>query len=102
VTEKKPGQKPGSMHIDKRAGRLLKDPVSDGPDDDLLTTQQVAEWLTYSTQKLEIMRGRDKGPNMGPRFVRLSPRKVMYRRDAVREWLRKREVQSTAQYRKKP
>ena len=36
------GQRPGTMHIDRRAKRLLADPVSEGPDDELLTTKQVA------------------------------------------------------------
>jgi predicted DNA-binding transcriptional regulator AlpA len=88
---KKPGTKPGSMHIDKRAGRLLADPVSDGPDDELLTTEEVANWVGVSSQFLERLRGL----NTGPRFVRISPRIVKYRREAVRAWLRSRERKST-------
>lgn len=91
------GQKPGSMHIDKRAGRLLASHVSEGPDDELLPTKRVAEWLECCEQFLEIQRCRGTGPN----FVPISPRKIMYRRGAVREWLRRRERMRTAGYSKK-
>jgi hypothetical protein len=83
------------MHIDRRAGRLLAEHVSEGPDDELLTTEQVAEWFGCSVQFLEICRGRGTGPG----FQRMSPRKIMYRREAVRKWLRQRERRSTSQYR---
>lgn len=91
------GQRTGTMHIDKRAARLLSDHVSEGPDDETLSTKQVAEWLGYSTQWLEIARGKHRGPP----FVKLSERHVGYRRGAVRAWLRKREHASTAEYRRK-
>jgi hypothetical protein len=86
------------MHIDKRAGRLLADPASEGEDDDMLVTQEVADWLGVSTQFLELLRGR----GTGPAFVKMSERMVKYRREAVRVWLRNRERISTAQYRRKP
>jgi hypothetical protein len=95
---KRPGTKPGSMHIDKRAGRLLADPISEGEDDDMLTTEEVADWLGVSTQFLELLRGRGTGPG----FVDISPRIKKYRREAVRQWLRSRERRSTAQYQRKP
>jgi hypothetical protein len=75
---------------------LLADHISEGPDDELLDTVQVAEWLAVSTQFVEILRGR----LTGPKFVRMSDKKIMYRRDAVRKWLRQREQASTAQNRK--
>lgn len=92
------GQYPGTMHIDKRAARLLSDHVSEGPDDELLSTKQVAEWLGLSTQWLEIARGKPTGP----RFETIAPRLIRYRRGAVRDWLKKREHASTAEYRRKP
>ena len=95
--QKKPGQTPGSMHIDKRARRLLDDHIAEGSDDELLTTEQVAEWFGCSVQFLEILRGRDDGPD----FERLAPKLVRYRRGAVRSFLRQREMRSTTQYRKK-
>jgi hypothetical protein len=49
------------MHIDRRAGRLLGDRIFEGPDDELLTTEQLArEWFDCSTQKLE--KDRTRGP----------------------------------------
>jgi hypothetical protein len=53
---KRRGPRPGSLHIDRRAQRLLDDPVSDGPDDELLTTKQASEWTTYSKQWFEKAR----------------------------------------------
>jgi predicted DNA-binding transcriptional regulator AlpA len=93
-TKSKPSTKTGSLHIDKRAPRLLDDPISEGPDDELLTTEQVANWLGVSVQFLEIQRGR----NTGPRFVRISPRIVKYTRGDVRAWLKKRAHASTKEY----
>jgi predicted DNA-binding transcriptional regulator AlpA len=79
------------MHIDKRAARILADHVSEGADDQLLTTKEVASWLQVSTQWLEILRGRAGGP----KYTQLSNRMVMYRRDAIRSWLTKRQRSST-------
>jgi hypothetical protein len=93
--KKKTGQQPGSMHIDKRAGRLLADPLSEGEDDQMLAAPKVAEWLQVSVKFLEDQRSRTTGPP----FVKYSERMVRYRREAVRAWLRRREQLST---RRKP
>jgi predicted DNA-binding transcriptional regulator AlpA len=98
VTKKKTGQRPGTMHIDKRAARLLADHVSEGADDELLSTRQVADWLQVSEAWLEIARHRCTGP----RYERIAPRIVKYRRGAIREFLRLREHSGTAEYRKRP
>ena len=79
-------------HLDRRAVELVDDGV--GNPHDLLTTPATAEWLGVSVQWLEI--GRSKG--YGPSFVRLSPRRVRYRRADVLEWLRERTHRSTAAY----
>jgi hypothetical protein len=84
---------PRRLHLDKRAPKLISLAPGRGPDE-LLSTRQVADWLGVSTQWLEI--GRHKG--YGPRFVRLSPRKVRYRHDAVLSFLRERTFQSTSGY----
>ena len=89
-----PGRHPGSLHIDKRVGRLLADPVSDGSGEELLTTEQVAEWFQCSTQWLEIARTKDTGPP----FITLANRMVRYPRGGCREWLEKRSYNSTAEY----
>ncbi len=83
--------KPMRHHIDRRAAALA---ATDGPDDDLLSTRAVAAWLDVSDQFLEI--GRHRG--YGPKFTRLSPRCVRYRRGDVRAWLRERTHASTAAY----
>jgi predicted DNA-binding transcriptional regulator AlpA len=96
--QRKRGQTPGSHHIDRRAGAVLADPISDGPDDELLTTKQVSEWLGYSKQWLEIARTR----GTGPRFHRMGPKRIVYRRGDVRAWLRRRSHQRTSEYTKPP
>ena len=60
--KRKSGQRPGSMHIDRRAERLLGDHISEGPDDEALDTQDTADWLGVSTQFLEISRFKGTGP----------------------------------------
>jgi hypothetical protein len=79
------------MHIDRRAERLLAEHVSEGPDDELLTVEQMADWYGCSTQWFEIARTR----GTGPKFVTLSNRQVRYRREAGRDFLRKREKMRT-------
>jgi predicted DNA-binding transcriptional regulator AlpA len=84
---------PSRHHIDKRANELIQAHSRDGADD-LLNTKQVAGILGLSTQWLEI--GRCRG--FGPPFVRLSPRRIRYRREALITWLRQREHNSTIEY----
>jgi predicted DNA-binding transcriptional regulator AlpA len=63
-------------------------------DDDLLTTEQVAEWFGLSTQWVEV--GRHKG--YGPPFTRISGNCIRYQRAAVREWLGQRSHVCTKEY----
>jgi predicted DNA-binding transcriptional regulator AlpA len=84
------------FHLDRRAASLAEKEA--GSPDDLLSTSEVAEWLGVSTQFLEI--GRVK--NYGPKFCRLSTRRVRYLRSAVRAWLAERTHNSTAEYDRKP
>lgn len=84
---------PKKHHLDRRAHKLLAE-GADGHPDDLLTTSQTAIWLGTSTQWLEI--GRSRG--FGPKFIRVSPRKVRYRRRDVLFWLEERTYQSTQDY----
>ena len=74
-----------SHHLDRRAERLLEE-ESDGQPDDLLSTAQLAAWLGVSRQWVEVGRSR----NYGPPFIRLSPRRVRYRRRDVLDWLNSR------------
>jgi predicted DNA-binding transcriptional regulator AlpA len=92
------GQIPQRFHIDKRADKLAAEIAEAGNPDDLLTTCEVAEWLGISPQWLEI--GRHRG--YGPRFIRLSPRRVRYSRRAVLEFLAERTHAATAEYARRP
>jgi len=81
-------------HLDRRAEAIAADPIADGPPDQLLSTKEVAAWLGVSIQFLEI--GRHRG--YGPRFTRLGPRMIRYRRADVLHWLGTRTHASTAEY----
>jgi hypothetical protein len=91
-----PGKRVGVLHLDKRAERLLADPVSDGNDEELLTTKQVAEWFQCSPKWLEWART-PKGPR-GPKFITLANRMIRYPRGECRKFLAKRMHGSTAEY----
>ena len=83
---------PQRHHLDRRADTLVADGAGDPHD--LLTTGFTADWLQVSPQWLEI--GRSKG--WGPPFVRLSTRRVRYKRSDVLAWLASRTHASTAEY----
>jgi predicted DNA-binding transcriptional regulator AlpA len=85
---------PKSHHLDRRAADLAERGAARGDPDDLLDTTEVSEWLAVSTQFLEI--GRRAG--YGPRYIRLSRRRVRYRRADVITWLEARTHSSTAAY----
>jgi len=80
---------PKSHHLDRRADRLIA--ASTGSGDDLLTVQQLAEWLMLTVQTLEIYRVR----GAGPKHVKLSPQVIRYKRSDVLKWLASRTRQST-------
>jgi hypothetical protein len=79
-------------HLDRRANKLAA--ANNGDADDLLSTCELAAWLEVSEQFLEI--GRHRG--YGPRFVRLGPRRIRYRRADVVAWLKTRTHASTSEY----
>jgi predicted DNA-binding transcriptional regulator AlpA len=83
---------PKKHHLDRRAATIIA--IDVGADDELLSTPQVADWLGVSTQWLEI--GRCK--KCGPKFMRIGPRVIRYRRGDVLEWLKARTHASTAEY----
>ena len=74
---------PQKHHLDRRAASLIA--AGEGPADDLLTTEALAEWLGTSTQFLEIGRCKE----YGPRFIKIGSR-VRYRRSDVLAWLDER------------
>lgn len=57
---------------------------------EILSEREVSDWLGLSEPTLFRLR-RD---GTGPRFIRLSERRIGYRRIAVEEWLKGRELQS--------
>jgi predicted DNA-binding transcriptional regulator AlpA len=83
---------PVRHHLDRRAADLAA--AGAGNPDDLLSTSDLAEWLGVSVQWVEI--GRSKG--WSPPFIKLSPRRIRYRRESVLEWLRARSFVSTSEY----
>lgn len=89
------GNTPTYHHIDKRAAEVAARPQGGERPDDLLTTTQLAQWTGLSVQFFEI--GRHKG--YGPVFVRISSRRVRYKRADVLAWLASRTHASTAEYR---
>jgi predicted DNA-binding transcriptional regulator AlpA len=85
-------------HLDRRAADLAQEGAAAGDENELLTTTEVSEWLQISPQWLEI--GRSK--SYGPKFVRLSPRRVRYRRADVLAFLIERTHKATAEYSRRP
>ena len=83
---------PQRFYMDRRADQLVEE--CNGNDDDLLSTKEVASWLGCSPQWLEV--GRFRG--YGPKFCRLNPKRIRYRRGDIRAWLSERCHSSTAEY----
>jgi predicted DNA-binding transcriptional regulator AlpA len=54
---------------------------------EILTEREVSDWLGLSEPTLF----RHRRDGSGPRFIRLSARRVAYRRSAVEAWLSERE-----------
>ena len=84
---------PQRHHLDRHADKLAASIITGSPDD-LLSTPGAAALLRVSTQFLEIARSK----NYGPKFIRLGPRCIRYRRDDLLAWLRDRTHASTAEY----
>jgi predicted DNA-binding transcriptional regulator AlpA len=81
-------------HLDQRAADIAHDVAVAGEDDELLSTTALAELTATNTSFWEILRSKGHGPL----FVRLTPRRVRYRRSDVCEWLRERTYEATACY----
>lgn len=88
-----PKKPPIKHHIDKRADQVID--LGAGDDNELLTTEQLCAWLGYSRAWAEGARGSEEE---GPRFIRMSPRRIRYRRGDVRDWLKSRTHKSTSEY----
>jgi predicted DNA-binding transcriptional regulator AlpA len=84
---------PQRHHLDRRAEPLIA--AGAGADDDLLSTRELATWLGVSEQWCEIARHR----GYGPRYVRIGPRRIRYRRADVIIFLQERRHSATSEYR---
>jgi predicted DNA-binding transcriptional regulator AlpA len=84
---------PRRHHLDRHAEAIIEAAAS-GSDDDLLTTEEMAAWFRTSKEWLEI--GRYKG--YGPKFIKLAPQVVRYRRGDVKAWLLDRVHARTSEY----
>jgi hypothetical protein len=82
------------LHLDKRAAKIASEIAASGDADELLSTSQAADLLGISEQWLEIKRCRGGGP----KYVRLSTRRIRYSRRALLEFLSERQHASTAEY----
>ena len=58
--------------------------------DEILTEREVSDWLGVSEPTLF----RHRRDGTGPVFIRLSTRRVAYRKSAVEAWLQNRERQT--------
>jgi predicted DNA-binding transcriptional regulator AlpA len=58
--------------------------------DDILTERQVSDWLGISEPTLF----RHRRDGTGPKFIRLSTRRVAYRKSAILAWLQQHEYQA--------
>lgn len=55
--------------------------------DPILTEQELSEWLKTSRPTLQ----RQRAAGSGPPFIRLSERRIGYRKSSVERWLEERE-----------
>ena len=66
----------------------------DPQSDPLLTTRESAKYLNVSKSYLDKLRVYGGGPE----FLRLSKRKILYRRSALNRWAHERRFNSTSEY----
>jgi hypothetical protein len=87
-----------TLHIDRRAHKIVARADDETRNiDDLLNVTETADYLDVSPQWLAIRRGQ----NNGPKFKRVSARKIMYRVADILAWLESRTHRSTKEYAKR-
>ena len=69
---------------------LLEDIMTNTSVQEILSEREVSNWLGVSEPTLF----RHRRDGTGPKFIRLSERRIAYRRSAIEEWLRTRERQT--------
>ena len=67
-------------------------------ENEILTEREVSDWLGVSEPTLF----RHRRDGTGPTFIRLSARRVAYRRSAVETWLRGKECQTIKEALREP
>jgi predicted DNA-binding transcriptional regulator AlpA len=65
----------------------MEDIMTDTNSQEILSEREVSNWLGVSEPTLF----RHRRDGTGPKFIRLSERRIAYRRSAVEEWLKARE-----------
>ena len=89
---KRKSKKEERYHLDRRADAIAA--ASEGYDDQLISTKQLAEWFGVSTQWCEVRRRLGHGPP----FKRLGPRRIRYKRADVMAWLDERTHTCSKEY----
>lgn len=96
-TNNKVDSAPKRHLIDRRAAQVIST-TDAGDGDRLLSTRELAELLGMSEQWCETSRHR----GVGPKFVRLSPRCIRYKKADVLAWLEERAThRCTGEYTRK-
>ncbi len=82
------------FHLDRHADRIAERIARSGDADHMISTITLAEITETSKEFWEGLRCH----GLGPEFVKLSPRKVRYRVDALVEWLNQRSHIRSSEY----
>ncbi len=77
--------------LSRRAHQLIRLTPPEGKPDELLHPETVQDWLGVSNQTLKSWRMK----GCGPKYIAQSPRHIVYRRDAIIEWLQSCERSTT-------
>ena len=70
----------------KRANEIAE--AGQGNPDDLLSTPELASWFKMSKEWFELARMKGYGPH----YIKVTPKRIRYRRDDVLAWLKSRTV----------
>jgi hypothetical protein len=79
----RPSRRPNKTKIAKNV-EVIGSKTPEGDDDTLLDTLAVAAWFSVSHQWLEAARCK----NTGPKFIKVTPRSIRYRKGDLIEYLR--------------
>lgn len=80
--------------FDRRVGDIAAKVANSGGDDDLLSTTDLAQMSGTAPQFWELLRSK----GAGPKFIRLSARRIRYVKRDVLTWLEERAHLRTSEY----